>query len=962
MHLIRKLALSVATAWTLSLLAPLPPVYADDEDNRIEDLTLAIAPGSPEKIYSTATAYEARSVRYAYVNTKIIEAFVNANARGSIPEDKMSAILGKARREATDHVNGVSYRGGWVEAISKDTVSTLTGLSKKLSVVDISNTSDKAVEAFLDYVAKPGQSPDMTLNAQIVANSFSLRHMRNKGPLPRELVQSATDFFPEVNPKRDLELNGTVVDARLKAELKSLLEKNGLKLEDLIKGQGDLKARIAELTAAADKLLSEKIARANELAKRSISAEEKEAAEKEQLRRELEVLTGEVTAGFGAFSAASALLGDQKAAAFFSRGGQFFASGMQAFVLTSSFAANPFAAVNSILQTALLGRGLFGKGEVEPTQKILEELQKVKGMIAELGQHLDARLNAIDSRLQAYMRESLQRMDKDSFFAEKNDADIRYLKNALAQVHRETYGTYLLTAGLASSRLQHNCFTTSAQKVMDADLFRLCRNELALLALAGPPAGSENTLLAAGPTILDPLAEKLNASFPLPYLSGEVKPNPVAWLSATDRMVSLAQLYPQFAHLLQEVEYDPSSYVSYEKIKEAGEYYQSLLQNIALRSPDGAQPKLRRDLIEKLLDQYAVAVRAAVRFGTGVVNRVSLGSLNPKLDLNKQGSEDPSVYSFMNTGIGFCDDKSKFEWHYNNFHNRPLLHFESNDVSGKKWHTENVGQIKWPREFLDQVPGVVKFALSGKGFMQTQARTCIRKAIWIAETPPGDKGSVSTLTLDIDLLVSYLSNGKVRDLTLGTYQTIRTHTGYRFWGGPEASTFQVFWSGYEGGGKYVGEPGSIQKSILNNFKGAFTFKEVDLAEFKKDLAPHLRMAQVEVEQEISQGTSSFDYATVAAREQLAFILAGGLANNSPQTSQLLAAVTNSLNFPNAKNWALAVVEQGATEAQLDHALEEKLEGVRKLLSSVEMAGGLKPKSDLFGPRLEELEQLGRKQE
>lgn len=932
--------------------------YADEEDNRIADLQIAIAPGSPEKIYATATAYEARSVRYAYVNAKIIEAFIGANSVNGIPAAKMTAILDRARKEATDYVNGVNYRGGWMESVAKDTVSTLTGLAKKGVPIDISNTSGQAVEAFLDYVAKPGQSPEMPLNAQIVTNSFSLRHMRNQGPLPQALVQSATDFFPEINPNRDLSLNGAVVDARLKAGLKSLLEKNGLKLEDLLRGQGDLSARVAELKEAADKLLAEKVAKAEELARRSISPEETAAAEREQTRRELEMLTSEVSSGFGAFSAAASLLGDQKAAAFFARGGQFFASGMQSFLLAATFSANPFAAVNSILQTAVLGRGLFGGGEVDATRRILDELQKVKGMIAELGAHIDARFNALDSRLQIYMRESLQRMDQQTYLLEKNDADIRYLKNAIAQVRQETYGSYLLSAGLTSSRLQHDCFTPSAQKNMNEDLFRLCRNELALLALVGPAAGGENASIAAGPAILDPIADTLNASYPLPRLAGEVKANPVAWLSATKRLVALARLYPKFAHLILEEEYEPASFVNYAKLRDAGEYYQALLQNMAIESPGGARPKLRRAYLDKFLDRYAVAATAGVRLGAGLVNRFSLGALNPKLDLDKQGGDDPAAYSFMNEGIDFCDDSSTFEWHYNNDFGSPLFHFPWTDRDLRAGHRKHTDQLKWPREFLSIVPGAVKFATRGKGAMQAQARTCIRRVHWLSQAKRGQISNyISTLNLDIDLIVSYVKDGQVKNLIVGSYQTVYKMNVYSY-SGPNVSPLKVFWSGHEPKGNEMAMPHTIDQSILKNFKGAFTFKESNLKEFTADLAPHLRMAQVEVEQALANDTASLDQSANLAREQLAFVLTGGLANTNPQTSQLLSAVSNSLNLPSAKAWAMAVVEQGAGEAQLEQALKERLDAIRSLLDSVERAGDFRPKADLFGPRLEELEAVG----
>jgi hypothetical protein len=957
-----------------------PPVlgdvsFAKQNPKAVEKVDLRLSsrdPRNAEAIYATRHAYDERSAKLAYVNNRVVGAYYSAvhdpNGRS---EAEIADIMASAREEAISEVKGKSYRGGFGEALLKDSTEMLIEVAT-LGRTGLGNTSGLLIEKSLDGLAGAPRNPAIGLEVVAGANAFALEKMKDDTPLGREMRKIVKEFLPDLNSNHELELNPTVAQGKMDLENKEAFSAIGLKLDDL---RRDGKKNRAEVLSIVEKRLNEEVGSVKAVLaemKDDFIKQVEQKRREEAARQKLLAHAENFRSSIGLLSATASLCGDPETARFISQGGQFISAGMTALLSVANFGTDPVGTINSFMQMILAGAGLFGKTsnpQLEMHLEVMKGLKEIKEMLVELGTLIDTRFDALDRSLQSYMRQATEHLKRQDYFLTSNEASTRFLIDGMARIRRETYGNYMLNAGLAWIRLEHDCFPQSqaSKQKMDEDLFRLCRNSIAHLSLVGPPSNTRSDALAVGPDILEAVADRLKREYLLPDLDQEVKPNPAAWLSATKLLLQLGATYPHFAHLLQEKDYDYQGFVSPAKISQAGNYYQALMRNMVLVDADGAKPRLRRKSLDAALDQYEAAVRDALINADRMLDRRAPGGFNPKLALEEQEpSGDRNLYQFMNEGIGLCADDIEFLVAGDGENSPPTRP----DIPKLKaaWKKHQL-QVQWPQAFLGMIPRSVRFAalglLPGEDQGGAKVTACLRKLDIYEDVKgwyPKDQWVQSTIKLDFDLSVAYRVNGTLKNLVVAKYHlnTVIDEISMWLYGvyGQEAP-LRRRWNGemveFEGR-KYFSDPA---KGLANMFKDIVKMEPQAIAEFEADFKAEGRKAGLGIEQDLQNGAASFNRTTLLAREQLSFMIARGLEPATDKIQQLVAAVSNQQNLPDADEWVRARVEAGVSRASLEALLEEKLASVRNLISEVEQESVLRPGINPFGTRIKQLAKVGR---
>ncbi|RYZ98171.1 MAG: hypothetical protein EOP11_21040, partial [Proteobacteria bacterium] len=423
------------------------------------DLTLASKDSSaPETIYASQTAYSENSAKAAYVFQRVLGAYYSTvndpNGRSAY---EVSYAMNQAREEAQREMQGNSYRGGFLESLLKDSGENLTKYAAR-GAVSLGNTSNLIVEKSLDGLEAPGRNPPIGFSVVAGTNAYALGKMNENSPLGEELRKIGRDYFTDINPSHDLKFNPGVLRGRMEQRNREVFEAYGLRL-DAIQGEvsrsrkrieAGAKSNAEELRALGARL--EGGVKAELAGVKNFMAEverrEKAAADRaalEEARRQLLQHADRAQRGFGVFAAAASMLGDKDAARFFSKGGDFVASGIKAYASIATFGTDPISSISSFMQTAMLGAGLFGAEGMDPQvamhQEVMSELKDIKGMLATMGQLLDSRFDALDRNLRLYMQQTTSHLAQQDYFLLQNEGAMRSLGDNLARLRRETYGS-----------------------------------------------------------------------------------------------------------------------------------------------------------------------------------------------------------------------------------------------------------------------------------------------------------------------------------------------------------------------------------------------------------------------------------------------------------------------------------------------------------------------------------------
>jgi len=552
-------------------------------------------PNSPEALYAMQRGYSKESAQAAYVTQRLIGAYLEYQGNGASranPED-LRIKLQDAFNDAVTTVKGASYRGGDTEALLKISGKALAAVAAKKGLI---LPTDYLVEKGLDYMATPPQElAKQEYSVILGTNVFMLQNMDEKDGLAPFLQKTALLFNPDLNPSQSLLYEPSVVKQVIANTNQQTLNHIGLLGDKSLTNTKQILANQDNQNTVLSGISSKLDDTKEDLSKLAGDMQDEHAKAEIKARMESDKVMMQNL--FGIAYGMAVISGDKDAARAINTMGHIVVSAFnvgQAFASSTSegWISMCMFAVTMIVDGQELMSDPAGDSMSKAFTQLNDKLFAIQKQIAQLGAVMEARFDILDRTLQQYVHESNQRMTQMISSGQRTEADGRFFSTMLKTISQNSYGSYLFMSDLTWIQAQHDCFP-SAPRVLDKDMFRLCRNEMALFAINGPPMQAGHRSFA--PEAMNALIQRLTPALNLPSLPDNSQPDPASWLQATHTLLTLAQYHPEFSPVMKEQTFDEATQLSLGSVLQIGGYYQQLIHQMAVINPDSDSPKLRRD-------------------------------------------------------------------------------------------------------------------------------------------------------------------------------------------------------------------------------------------------------------------------------------------------------------------------------------------------------------------------------
>jgi hypothetical protein len=917
---------------------------------------------APAAIYASVTAYQPESAKSAYVGMVVYGEHIRLQgdpmAKGN-PQYYAQKMREKWN-EAVAYADGATYRNGWAEALLKTGAQALSAaITKGRADGTLANLM---VERGLDWLATPAGPLTGSLKSIIASNGITLQNMNNGTLLAELFGDTAERYLSDVNRRHQMQDNPKVKKERREQFVEEELKKIGLDVESLKRLARDKKQALEK----ADEYVADELQSVKSDTAKLLQLIQSEADRRAQME-ELAARRAEAMGVIGIGTTIVRLTGSREEVAQMDRAANFAAQAVDTFVSQLTFEANPAAFVNMYAALGLAAVELFTPPQEDPhmkaLQKIMEQLRVIQQQIIDLGQYVEKRFNALDRTLQVFVHETTAHLNQIITGQQDLEEGNKFFTSVLQQLQAQTYGAYVLSSRLDWMRLKAKCFDQAA---ITAQEFRACRNEIALYAIVGPPVTHSAT--AIGPAIMQSLIARLKRRSVLGSLPVESQPDPAAWLMAMNTMVKLSKRYPQHKNLIFEEIYDEDTGMKRADMLRVGEFYRTLMREMALSSADSGKPALRADLIREIVNEYQKFVYDTLIYTEGLPNKYFEGAPNPNLRFEDQHpSDNRNLYDFAVNGPRFCDlEKGEIQYSIVPMIDRNvqvgIAWYNSMAAPGMKNFKEHPEQVMLPPEFFKEVPNIVKLALTSamKDRNRLSVRACF-KNIQLADDPsPSYPQQTSRVNIELDLLATYMIKGAVKEFTLITMKMDRQFTTPTFgvFYDPGKSWMYHLWNGIPMTGQDSSSPLIYGKNLAigPDYKKYFTITTPGLPEFEADFRQILQENVDQPVMEEIEGDFLYNNQVRKKREELAFVLERGLLSNQPAVKQLLGFIFLPQNLPDASDWARLEYKTGMLAEQMKGVVAHRLQILSNKIAQLEKSQDLKPGPDLFGPLLDELKE------
>jgi hypothetical protein len=314
-----------------ALLALLLTVGLADAEE-IPPLRLNFQPAgtvSPQSIYAGVTTYRPQAAKAAALTASLIGEYAKyQNEPGPHSLEELDRRLALRYQDEKVTIDGYSYRGGMVEALALDAVTSLKDGVKLKTGLDIpTHFLDLMAQKGLDAMGNPGMNPALAADVIQGLNAATFRGLTDGSPFQKYFRQIAIDYFPDLNLNLPLELNPLVAQKTFEDADTLALGKVNLTLGDLYNGVkevglgvGDLRINVNAMRSKLDGMKGQIADTTGEQVKvlKSIA----DWINKDNNRAKLAEQKENGRAIFGVFSFMARMIGDEEAASLFARGGQ----------------------------------------------------------------------------------------------------------------------------------------------------------------------------------------------------------------------------------------------------------------------------------------------------------------------------------------------------------------------------------------------------------------------------------------------------------------------------------------------------------------------------------------------------------------------------------------------------------------------------------------------------------------
>jgi hypothetical protein len=654
-----------------ALLALLLTVGLADAEE-IPPLRLNFQPAgtvSPQSIYAGVTTYRPQAARAAALTASLIGEYAKyQNEPGPHNQEELDRRLALRYQDEKVTVDGYNYRGGMVEALALDALSSLKNGFKLQTGLDLpSHFLDLLAQKGLDAMGNPGLNPALAAEVIQGLNAAPFRGLTADGsPFQKYFRQTAIDYFPDLNLNLPLELNPLVAQKTFEDADTLALGKVNLKLGDVYNGVkevglgvGDLRINVNAMASKLDGMKGQITDATGEQVKglKSIA----DWINKDNNRAKLAEQKENSRAISGVFSFMAQMIGDEEAASLFARGGQIAGILFDLSQPSMTFTENPGAVTNAYLMLAEIAMSFVVQATPDPRwEGLFEQMKQVYVAIIDLGKIVQLRFDQLDMTLAAFVNDATNRLEQTNATTIQLQRNVISIQNMQRELQWDTRGNYLLEAGLNWLHVQDDCFPSAdtLQPLLagsEAALVKRCRDEIALFAINSPPVAVPGPV-NLNRSVLADLGAALAKDIPTNLPEHDLQPDPKFWLAASKMLLELGSRHPEHLSLLLSSDKDPRANqdLSLLAVTDVGQYFRELTRQLALVHPD-QQPKLRRDLIDSIIDEYATTIHGVIQSVDGLSNEAVAGMPNPNIPVSQLSPAlDPKLYSFMNEPIGFC--------------------------------------------------------------------------------------------------------------------------------------------------------------------------------------------------------------------------------------------------------------------------------------------------------------------
>jgi hypothetical protein len=624
---------------------------------------------------------------------------------------------------------------------------------------------------------------------------------------------------------------------------------------------------------------------------------------------------------------------------------------------------------------------------------IFKQMKQVYEAIIDLGKIMQLRFDQLDMTLAAFVNDATNRLEQTNTTTVQIQSKLISIHNMQKELQWDTRGNYLLEAGLNWLHVQDDCFPSAdtlqpLPPVSEAALIKRCRDEIALFAINSPPVAVPGPV-NLNRSVLADLGAALAQDIPTNLPEHDVQPDPKFWLAASKMLLELGFRHPEYLSLLLSSDKDPraNQNLSLLAVMGVGQYFRELTRQLALVHPD-QQPKLRRDLIDGIIDEYATTIHGVIQSVDGLSNEAVAGMPNPNIPVSQLSPAlDPKLYPFMSEPIDFCTagDRVKVD---------TFAMYSTPGVFGWWNHTDfdrffgyfspvEIKLATLPPSALAKIPKSLLTVLTSSGLQNAFGKmkiTACFNSIHVSNEAHAVYGSNFTFHVVYELILkaSYLDpeQNLVKDEQVTRWQIESTPIFFfpsfspldrpmltRLWNGtpPEGPSYLL--KGFESHIQVDPEYNVDLPEAKPQF-GRFFVKK--LRAEGKDIVSQIGECRLNSSGEIdatavSNGRfASADQIIHKARQKLALIFEFGLANNNPAVSDLLNFIASPENLPMACSFARSQFDFGSTPLVMKAALDRRLALLKGLVDAVERSPNLEPGVDLFGPRLAALHALARR--
>ena len=907
-------------------------------------------PTSAEYILARRRGAQDESAKSAYLFYSLVLEDVRGKNDPTLDHSDAAstARLQHVYDDVTSRMDGYSLRGGYLHAALKD----LAAAGAQVPGVGVfwpSNLVGKVVDDATDGMSASPLMPTVNTNLTIGANAWAYSRRNGKDPLSKFTAKGLRHYQKDVN-LNDLELNRDVQEVR--DRLKSDAGVKGVK-NDVARLGERTKHLNEETTALAEHLaydMAEDRAVLNALA-RDYAQRQREADRERDLAQRRDNLAKQ----FGTAALFMEILGAKELAQDFDRAGQVALRMYDTFGTGLSFNDNPTVFCYNYVALAASIQGFFAKQKPDPRWTALfGQLQELRGLIIAMGMAIESHLDEIHADLKHYIRDSTFRLKGLQTQGTQSADSDRFFQDALLDLQRTTHASALFSGNLALNQMRSECFNLSAAGLW-ADRERdrridKCRDDFTTYAIYGPAAGRASNA-PFETRMLEHLVKRLPRSLGMPP-DLRMIPDAAGWMTGVNGLLRLAELYPDAKARLARSNPASESELSLATVLSVGEYFGTVGHEAALTGTAEGGYRLRRSLIDSIVNDYEHSVQAALKTTAGLVNANMAGAPHPRaVDLGNGPNVDPSFYRFLDQPIGMCDEDSKYIVPPN------VQVFRAGNLP---YPAFNPKDFRMGPAFLPLIPKVVLYALTSD-FSDDHQSLIVRPCFTHFGIPEMDAHVDSgRMIMDtkfmavLQLEVSYVFNGQPKKLMVASYfmQSIFTSSYLspmvspglpaRMWHGLEPFNRDIA----------VGQHPErfFEPKVYDDTQSGFD-------EFKRDFNSQLNAVDHRVLETLETMDGQDQARSKLILDELRFVLEQGVAANSDEVARLLGYIADPAVLMPAGQWAKAYYVSGVSAAIVHQDLRQRLDRLRELLDAVEKRSDLRPTKSVFDEPVRRLKEI-----